>query len=150
MKRRKYEKGRLFLLLLLTVFFVGITGRLLLSEQKATTVSLTLTIRSSAEELAVLEHLPLQARDATLDGIPVHILSLSVRPALRTELRPEGGAVTYPSALTARLYATVSLEGEIREGHFFAKGIYLPVGKEATLSSDSFFLTVCLLQVEKE
>lgn len=142
------KNSRFFLLLLLSVFFLGVSGRLLFSEERNESVSLTLSVRSLPEDSLLFERFPLSASGVTLDGVPVSVLSLSVAPAMRSELRPTGGASYYPSRLTSCLSATLVLEGEMREGHFFSNGIYLPVGKEVTLRSDSFILSVSVLAIK--
>lgn len=141
--------GRPFLLLLLVVFFVGISGRLMLSTEARETVPITLTVRSYPEDALLLSHLPLKAGNAKLDDVPVTVTALSVSPAMRVRVLPEGGVISYPSVLTAELSATLVLEGEIREGHFYSSGIYLPVGKEAVLSTEGFTLSVRIFHAEK-
>jgi hypothetical protein len=144
------KKNRLFLLLLLGVFFVGVAGRLLFSDTKAHTVTLTLSVRSFPEDNLLFEGFPFSASDATLDGVPVTVTSLSVLPATRTETAVGEGVKEYPSRLTKQLYATLRLEGEERDGHFFVGGVYLPVGKETLLRTDGFVLTVRVLEIKIE
>ncbi len=144
------RKNRLFLLLLLTVFFVGVSGRLLFSTTKAETVRLTLSVRSAPEDSLLFEGFPFSVSGATLDGIPVTVTDVSVLPARRRETVADEGVKEYPSRLTKELYATLTLEGEERDGHFFAGGVYLPMGKEALLRTDGFVLTVRVLEIKTE
>ena len=141
-------KGRLFLLSLLVVFFLGCAGRLLLREPPAPTVLLTVTVCSYPEENILCASLPKGMGNATFDGIPVRIEGLSVSPYMQTECKEKGGAVSYPSALYSRLSATLLLEGELRDGHFFSDGMYLPVGKEGELKTDAFVIKTRIFDIK--
>lgn len=144
------KKNRLFLLLLLAVFFVGVAGRLLFSDTKTEAVPLTLSVRSLPEDGLLFDGFPFSVSGATLDGVPVTVTHLSVSPTRRTETVAGKGVKEYPSRLTKQLYATLTLEGEERDGHFFVGGVYLPIGKEALLRTDGFVLTVRVLEIKTE
>ena len=142
------KKNRLFLLLLLTVFFVGVSGRLLCKAPPRETAAFLLTVRSSAEDALVLSHLSTEPTDATLDGIPAKISLLTVRAAERTRVLPSGGVTQYRSQLFSEVEITLLLEGELREGRLFANGLYLPLGKRAVLESPNFIITVGVMEIK--
>ena len=143
------RKNRLFLLFLLTVFLAGMTGRLLLSDAPQESHAVTLTVRSHPEDAYFLSFLPTSETDATLDGFPVTILTRAVRPATRTRLLPEGGTRQYTSLLFSEAEFSLRLEGEERDGRFFTDGIYLPLGKECSLATRDFILTVRILEIKR-
>lgn len=142
------KKNRLFLLLLLSVFFVGVSGRILLEEPKRETVSVTLTVRTAPEDALLLSHLPKETEGATLDGIPVTAVALSLHPALRNRFLPEGGVSRYESRLFSEAELTVRLEGEERDGRLFAEGLYFPIGKSAVLETRDFMLSVRITEIK--
>ena len=142
------KKNRLFLLLLLTVFFIGVSGRLLCKVPPRETATFLLTVRSSAEDALVLSHLSTELSHATLDGIPTKISLLTVRAAERTRVLPSGGVTQYRSQLFSEAEMTLLLEGELREGRLFANGAYLPLGKSAVLETLDFVLTVRILEIK--
>ena len=142
------KKNRLFLLLLLSVFFVGVSGRILLEEPPKETVFVTLTARTAPEDALLLSHLSKVTEGATLDGIPVTVTALTLRPAMRDRFLPEGGFTRYESRLFSQAELTLALEGEERGGRLFADGRYLPIGKNAVLETRDFVLTVCVTEIK--
>lgn len=149
MKRGVFEqKNRLFLLLLLCVFFVGVSGRLLLKETPNEPARVVLTVRTSPEDALLLSHLPEETEGATLDGLPVTVTAFTLRPAMRTRLLPDGGAVRYSSRLYSEAEFALHLEGEERAGRLFVGGLYFPIGKTAVLETRDFSLSVRVTEIK--
>ncbi|MBO5755185.1 MAG: hypothetical protein J6R89_03900 [Clostridia bacterium] len=142
------KKNRLFLLLLLAVFFVGVSGRLLCKKPTRDPVPFRLTVRTSSEDALLLSHLSAEQGEATLDGIPVSLSALTVSPSLRTRLLPEGAVARYESRLFSEAEMALLLEGELREGRLFAEGVYLPLGKSVVLETLDFVLTVRIMEIK--
>ena len=143
------SKKRLFPFLLAVVFVLGCAGRLLLRPSPAPTVPLSLTVCSFPEDNALCRALPLKEQSARLDGLAAHITEAHISPHTLTEIKDGPQTVSYPSALTSVVTLRLSLTGEIRDGHFFAEGVYLPVGKEMVLRTDAFWLRCRILDVRK-
>lgn len=145
----KRSTRRYYLFFLAAVFLAGSLGKILVSPH-AETIPLSVTVRTEPIDNALADAITaVLARnsfsDSTLDGIPMTGLKGERMDCL---LEGEKGE-RYKSRLLSSYRFTMQARGEIREGHFFSHGVYLPVGKRMLLENAHFSVYVRIFQVER-
>jgi hypothetical protein len=137
----------LVLFSLALVFILSLAGGRLLRADTAQSETLILTVKAVKCDNAVARALDGGECVATLDGALASLLSYRSEPSPISE-QANGVFYRYPSELFSDIYFTLSVDAAVREGVYYADGVFLSLGKHATLSSPLFYGNVEIVALE--